>query len=67
MSCLDCSNTSAPDLSVSDDPIKADLDIRAQLLSMPCASVPSIDGIYDFSFLKAAISELNVGGWKPKA
>ena len=67
MSCLDCLNIFAADLSVSDDPIKADLDIRAQLLSMPRASVPSIHGIYDFSFLKAAISELHVGGWKPKA
>jgi ABC-type nitrate/sulfonate/bicarbonate transport system substrate-binding protein len=55
----------APRLEVPNDVIRADLDVRASLLSMPRDAVPPIDAIYDFAPLRAAMADLNASGWKP--
>jgi NitT/TauT family transport system substrate-binding protein len=54
-----------PDLIVSTDDIRGDLDVHAVLLNMPRESVPPIDAIYNFAPLRAAEAELRAGGWKP--
>jgi NitT/TauT family transport system substrate-binding protein len=54
-----------PRLEVSNDLIRADLDVRAILLSMPRESVPPIDAIYNFAPLRAAEADVNASRWKP--
>lgn len=54
-----------PNLEVSNDLIKADLDVRALLLSMPRDTVPAIASIYDFGPLRTAEAAVNASRWKP--
>jgi NitT/TauT family transport system substrate-binding protein len=55
----------SPNLIVTNDDIRGDLDVRALLLSMPRETVPPIDAIYNFGPLRAAEAELRTSGWKP--
>ena len=54
-----------PDLMVSSEDIKNDLDVHAVLLNMPRESVPPVDAIYNFGPLRAAEAELRASRWKP--
>jgi hypothetical protein len=55
----------SPDLVVTNDDIRGDLDVRAVLLNMPRESVPPIDAIYNFAPLRAAEAEVRASRWKP--
>jgi ABC-type nitrate/sulfonate/bicarbonate transport system substrate-binding protein len=58
-------STATPDFTVSNDDIRADLDVRAVLLNMPRDTVPPIDAIYDFGPIRAAVAEVRASRWKP--
>jgi len=55
----------APDMILTDDDIRGDLDARAQLLGMTHDAIPPIDAIYNFGPLRAAEAEVRASGWKP--
>jgi NitT/TauT family transport system substrate-binding protein len=55
----------SPDLIVTNDDIRGDLDVRAVLLNMPRDTVPPIDAIYNFAPLRAAEAEVKASRWKP--
>ena len=57
----------SPDLAVPDDLTRSDVDLRAQLNSVPKDQIPPIGKIYDFAPLRAATSQLNAERWKPSA
>ena len=54
-----------PDLAVSNDDIRNDLDVHAVLLNMPRDTVPPIDAIYNFAPLRAAFADVRASGWRP--
>jgi NitT/TauT family transport system substrate-binding protein len=57
----------SPDLTVSDDLARSDVDLRAGLSSIPADRVPALDKIYDFGPLRAVTAQLNAERWKPTA
>jgi ABC-type nitrate/sulfonate/bicarbonate transport system substrate-binding protein len=44
---------------------KSEIEIRAQLMKVPEADVPSPDKVFDFSVLNEVNRELDSSGWKP--
>ena len=57
----------SPDLAVSDDLSRSDVDLRASLNGVPKDQVPALDKIYDFRPLRAATAQLDAERWKPSA
>ena len=53
------------DLTVSDEVIASDLEVRAALLGIAKDQIPPIDKIYDFSIVRAVNAELNASHWVP--
>lgn len=42
-----------------------DLKLRGTILKLPEASLPTLDQVYDYSFVEKAIAALDARGWKP--
>jgi NitT/TauT family transport system substrate-binding protein len=57
----------SPDLAVTDDLARSDVDLRITLNSVPKDQVPSLERIYDFRPLRAATAQLDAERWKPTA
>lgn len=57
----------SPDLAVSDDLIRSDVELRTSLNNVPKDQVPPLDKIYDFRPLRAASAQLDAERWKPTA
>ncbi len=57
----------SPDLAVSDDLIRSDVELRTSLNNVPKDQVPPLDKIYDFRPLRAASAQLDAERWKPSA
>ena len=53
------------DGSVSDDVLRADLEVRAALLELPADQIPPISKIYDYSIVRRANAELDAQHWQP--
>lgn len=56
-----------PSLTARPDVLIPDLAVRAQLLNIPKAQVPSIDKVYDFAIAQAVNAELDRSHWRPTA
>lgn len=42
-----------------------DLKLRGTILKLPAASLPTLDQVYDYSFVEKAIAALDAQGWRP--
>jgi NitT/TauT family transport system substrate-binding protein len=57
----------SPDLTVSDDLARSDVELRVALNNAPKDQVPALDKIYDFRPLRAVNAQLDAERWKPTA
>ena len=56
-----------PSLTAPADALVPDLAVRAQLLNIPKAQIPSIDKVYNFAIAQAVNAELDRTRWRPTA
>ena len=61
----DVVRTLTADGTASEDILRKDEEIRAEVLNIPANKVRPLDEIYDYSLLRSVNAELDASGWQP--
>jgi len=58
--------TQTADGTASEQLVREDLAVRAELLGLPKDKLPPPDHVYDYAPLRQALKEVDASGWKPE-